>query len=173
MRAVTWTQVAQYIVLIIAYLVPVFWMSSKQSFGLIPQFVYGDTVARLGELESLHQVGTLLPTEAVAGLKALTVLHAAAGEGAMASWKFVTLVLCMMAGTASLPHILMRYFTTPSVETPGSRSLGPCSSFFCCTSLPGACDIHKAAGAGPQPGDRHHWSSHRGFECARMDPERD
>ena len=34
----------------------------------------------------------------------------------MAAWKFVTLVACMMLGTASLPHILMRYFTTPSVS---------------------------------------------------------
>ena len=116
MRAVTWTQVAQYIVLIIAYLVPVFWMSNQQGFGVIPQFVYGDAVARLGELETLHQIGTLVPTETFKGLKALTVLHAAAGESAMASWKFVTLVLCMMAGTASLPHILMRYFTIPSVR---------------------------------------------------------
>ena len=32
------------------------------------------------------------------------------------SWKFFTLAFCMMAGTASLPHILMRYFTTPSVR---------------------------------------------------------
>ncbi|MDH3377293.1 MAG: cation acetate symporter [Gammaproteobacteria bacterium] len=116
MRAVTWTQVAQYIVLIIAYLVPVFWMSNKQGFGLIPQFVYGDAVARLGELETLHQVGILKPAEAVAGLKALTVPHAAAGSSWIDSWRFVTLVLCMMAGTASLPHILMRYFTTPSVR---------------------------------------------------------
>jgi cation/acetate symporter len=116
MRAVTWTQVAQYIVLIIAYLVPVFWMSNKQGFGLVPQFVYGPAVARLGELEILHQVGQLTPTEAVAGLSALVKPHAAAGSTAMDSWKFVTLVACMMAGTASLPHILMRYFTTPSVR---------------------------------------------------------
>ena len=59
MRAVTWTQVAQYIVLIIAYLVPVIWMSNKQGFGVIPQFVYGDAVARITELEVLHQVGVL------------------------------------------------------------------------------------------------------------------
>jgi cation/acetate symporter len=116
MRAVTWTQVVQYIVLIIAYLVPVFWMSNKQGFGLVPQFVYGPAVARLGELEILHQVGQLTPTEAVAGLSALVKPHAAAGSTAMDSWKFVTLVACMMAGTASLPHILMRYFTTPSVR---------------------------------------------------------
>ena len=42
MRGVTWTQVAQYIVLIIAYLVPVIWMSNAQGFGIIPQFTYGD-----------------------------------------------------------------------------------------------------------------------------------
>ncbi len=116
MRAVTWTQVAQYIVLIIAYLVPVIWMSNKQGFGIIPQFVYGEAVARVVELEALHQVGTLKPTEAFAGLRALTVPHAAAGDTALASWKFITLAFCMMAGTASLPHILMRYFTTPSVK---------------------------------------------------------
>jgi cation/acetate symporter len=116
MRAVTWTQVAQYIVLIIAYLVPVIWMSNKQGFGIVPQLVYGDAVARLGELEAMHQVGVLKPVEAVAGLKALTVPHAAAGTTVLDSWRFVTLTLCMMAGTASLPHILMRYFTTPSVR---------------------------------------------------------
>ncbi len=121
MRAVTWTQVAQYIVLIIAYLVPVIWMSNKQGFGVVPQIAYGDAVARLADLEALHQVGVLKPAaEALAaipgGLKALTIEHAAAGTSVMASWKFVTLVACMMAGTASLPHILMRYFTTPSVK---------------------------------------------------------
>ncbi len=42
MRGVTWTQVAQYIVLIIAYLVPIIWMSNKQGFGIIPHFSYGD-----------------------------------------------------------------------------------------------------------------------------------
>ena len=116
MRAVTWTQVAQYIVLIIAYLVPVFWMSSKQEFGLIPQFAYGDAIARLGELEALHKVGEMKPTEAFAGVRALTIEHATAGASALANWKFVTLAFMMMAGTASLPHILMRYFTTPSVR---------------------------------------------------------
>jgi len=114
MRAVTWTQVAQYIVLIIAYLVPVIWMSNKQGFGMIPHFSYGDAVVRIQELEALVGVGTK-PTETIAGVSVLTGLHNAPGEG-MAAWKFVTLALCMMAGTASLPHILMRYFTTPSVR---------------------------------------------------------
>ena len=116
MRAVTWTQVAQYIVLIIAYLVPVIWMSNKQGFGVIPHLVYGDAVARITELEQLHQVGVLKPPEAVAGMSALVNKHSTAAEGAMAAWKFIALTACMMLGTASLPHILMRYFTTPSVR---------------------------------------------------------
>jgi len=116
MRAVTWTQVAQYIVLIIAYLVPVIWMSNKQGFGVIPQLVYGDAVARINELEVLQQVGVLMPPEKVAGLSTLTKLHSAAADSALAAWQFVALAACMMLGTASLPHILMRYFTTPSVR---------------------------------------------------------
>ena len=120
MRAVTWTQVAQYIVLIIAYVVPVVWMSNKQGFGLIPQFGYGEAVAKLAtELEPLHQVGELKPAagETPAGMRALVTPHSAASSDWLAKWKFVTLVLCMMLGTASLPHILMRYFTTPSVRS--------------------------------------------------------
>jgi len=120
MRAVTWTQVAQYIVLIIAYLIPVFWMSSKQGFGIFPHFEYGAAIQRIMELETLHQVGVLKPTGDIAaqfpGLKALTVLHATPGDSAIAAWRFVTLAACMMLGTASLPHILMRYFTTPTVR---------------------------------------------------------
>ena len=117
MRAVTWTQVAQYIVLIVAYVVPVIWMSNKQGFGLIPQLVYGDAVMRITELEAIHGLGTLEAVKgAGAGLKALSIPFVAAGSDALSSWKFVTLVLCMMAGTASLPHVLMRYFTTPSVK---------------------------------------------------------
>ncbi len=128
MRAVTWTQVAQYIVLIIAYLVPVFWMSSKQGFGIFPQFAYGEAINRIQELEVLHQVGKLLPLEKVAGMSSLTTLHATPADSMLASWKFVTLVACMMLGTASLPHILMRYFTTPSVKA--ARSSVAWSLFF-------------------------------------------
>ena len=116
MRAVTWTQVAQYIVLIIAYLVPVIWMSNKQDFGLIPHFSYGDAVARIQELEPLVGLGTAATESApYGGVRILSTPHNDP-QGGMDSWKFVTLALCMMAGTASLPHILMRYFTTPSVR---------------------------------------------------------
>lgn len=114
MRAVTWTQVAQYIVLIIAYLVPVIWMSNTQGFGIIPHFSYGGAASRMAELEALYTLSP--PAEAVPGLSVLTTPHTGP-VGDLAEWKFVTLALCMMAGTASLPHILMRYFTTPSVRS--------------------------------------------------------
>ena len=121
MRAVTWTQVAQYIVLIIAYLIPVFWISNKGGFGVIPHFMLGEEVARLGELEAQfglvkNAAADIKSAGVPGGLKSIAVSHAGVPEGGMAAWKFISLALCMMVGTASLPHILMRYFTTPSIK---------------------------------------------------------
>lgn len=116
MRAVTWTQVAQYIVLIIAYLIPVIWMSNTQGFGIIPHFGYGEAVARIQELEPAVQLGAAaVDKPPFGGVKILSVPHFDP-QGGMQSWSFATLAICMMMGTASLPHILMRYFTTPSVR---------------------------------------------------------
>ncbi|MEW9808144.1 sodium:solute symporter family protein [Mesorhizobium marinum] len=118
MRGVTWTQVAQYIVLIIAYLVPIIWMSNRQGFGIIPHFSYGDAVHRIAELEA--QYGLKPALEAIPGVSVLVnPQNAPEGKG----WAMVSLAICMMAGTASLPHILMRYFTTPSVRS-ARRSVG-------------------------------------------------
>src|SRR5918995_3464830 len=53
MRAVTWTQVAQYIILIIAYLTPVVWLSLKHTGNPIPQIAYGQALAKLTEREKV------------------------------------------------------------------------------------------------------------------------
>ncbi len=102
MRAVTWTQVAQYIVLIVAYLVPVVILST-QKFGIpIPQLTYGTVLSEIQVREA-----------------ALGVSAAASHAVPFARYdplNFFALVLCLMVGTASLPHVLMRYFTTPSVR---------------------------------------------------------
>ena len=111
MRGVTWTQVAQYIVLIIAYLLPLIWMSNKLGYGIIPHFSYGEGVQRIAELEA--QYGLAPAAENVAGVRVLTTPQNAPEGG---GWGMVTLAIAMMTGTASLPHILMRYFTTPSVR---------------------------------------------------------
>ena len=128
MRAVTWTQVAQYIVLIIAYLIPIFWMSWKNGFGIFPHVSLGAEVQRLAELEAQYGLIKNAPDAIKAagvpgGLASISVPHSAVPASGMAAWSYISLAICMMVGTASLPHILMRYFTTPSV-TSARRSVG-------------------------------------------------
>ena len=116
MRAVTWTQIAQYIVLIVAYLTPIVILST-QKFGIpIPELTYGqaiaDITAREGQMvkdglavlctQQACPPGTLRPH--IQPFMNYTPLN------------FFGIIFCMMVGTASLPHILMRYFTTPSVR---------------------------------------------------------
>ncbi|GIX10530.1 sodium:solute symporter family protein [Elioraea sp.] len=111
MRAVTWTQVAQYIVLIIAYLIPAILMSVKLTGVPIPQLMYGIALEKIEALEaSMRAAGqAILPhTQAFVGPNQQFDLNRAIN--------FFALVFCLMVGTASLPHILMRYFTTPSVR---------------------------------------------------------
>jgi cation/acetate symporter len=103
MRAVTWTQVAQYIILIIAYVTPVVFLSWKH-FGVpIPQLMYGQVISEINTIERGLQ--------ATGEVKKLWVDLA---PGGMLNW--FGLCFCMMVGTAGLPHILMRYYTTPSVK---------------------------------------------------------
>jgi cation/acetate symporter len=203
MRAVTWTQVAQYIILIIAYMVPVVWLSVKQTSVPIPQLIYGQQLekvtAREAELikdpkelevraifkaradaltEKLKDVPAALAADKAAAEKKVADLKAAnapaaeiaAAEKALAglpkdaeaakkAWtaqrtgannrsnplanmprhgqqfagdpngdekartafdtsrrNFLALIFCLMVGTAALPHILMRFYTTPSVR---------------------------------------------------------
>ena len=194
MRAVTWTQVAQYIILIIAYMIPVVWLSLNITGVPVPQLVYGKVLERVTErekqltadpveqqvrdifkqraeaaeaklkdlqasydsdkaalakkLEDLKASGAPEP-EVLAAQKALddfpktldaykaklTADKAAATAKAappkphatpfpgkdehardVARRNFLALVFCLMIGTAALPHILMRYYTTPSVS---------------------------------------------------------
>jgi cation/acetate symporter len=107
MRAVTWTQVAQYIILIIAYLIPVIWLSVKKTGIPIPELAYGQALQEIAKLEPA--LGVTKPHSAAfvdaAGAFSMTELA-----------NFLALILCLMVGTASLPHILMRYFTTPNVR---------------------------------------------------------
>ncbi|HJS32770.1 MAG TPA: sodium:solute symporter family protein [Alphaproteobacteria bacterium] len=107
MRAVTWTQVAQYIILILAYLVPLVWLST-QRYGIpIPELTYGQALSQIAQLED--KLGIVKHhTDAFVDAK---------GQFSWVEFNnFWALVLCLMVGTASLPHILMRYFTTPNVR---------------------------------------------------------
>ncbi|MGI9338950.1 MAG: sodium:solute symporter family protein [Gammaproteobacteria bacterium] len=129
MRAVTWTQVAQYIVLIFAYIMPVVWLSIVWDQGFLPQLAYGGLLKDIAELEVQHGLGgeayatvqvcskevTELCTNAKT-VKAITNPHWIPNTDPVALWKYSALIFCLMAGTASLPHVLMRFFTTPSVR---------------------------------------------------------
>lgn len=102
MRAVTWTQVAQYIILIIAYLTPIIWLSLKVTGNPIPQLAYGEVLQQITQLEG--QIG--VPADK------LHVIPFNISDRA----NFLALTFCLMVGTAALPHILMRFYTTPSVK---------------------------------------------------------
>lgn len=102
MRAVTWTQVAQYIVLIIAYLIPAIWMSTVMTGVPIPQLMYGQALQGIMQLEQAQGIAV--------GHTSTFII------GGFDKLNYFLLILCLMVGTASLPHILMRYFTTPSVR---------------------------------------------------------
>ncbi len=194
MRAVTWTQVAQYIILIVAYMLPVVWLSVKHTGVPVPQAVYGYTLEKVtakeaelikdpkeievrgiykarsdAAVEKLKDVNASLAADRAAAQKKLDDLKAAnapapdiaAAAAALAAVpkneadartaytaartsnaaksappirhaepfpgkdeaaqnvarkNFLALVFCLMIGTAALPHILMRYYTVPSVR---------------------------------------------------------
>ena len=108
MRAVTWTQIAQYIVLIIAYLTPIVILSTKHYGIPIPELTYGPAIAEITAREQ-QMLATGLTTAAALKPHIQPFIN-------YSPLNFFAIIFCMMVGTASLPHILMRYFTTPSVR---------------------------------------------------------
>ena len=133
MRAVTWTQVAQYIVLIIAYLTPVIWMSNVQGFGIIPHFDYGGAVHRIQELEPVVKLG-VAATESFKGLRILSTPINATGAP-LESWKFATLGLLhdgRHGVLAAHPDALLHDPVGARGAQVGGHSR--CCSSSCCTS---------------------------------------
>ena len=108
MRAVTWTQIAQYIVLIIAYLTPIVILSTTKYGIPIPQLTYGQAIADITAREQ-QMLAAGLTTAAALKPHIQPFIN-------YSPLNFFAIIMCMMVGTASLPHILMRYFTTPSVR---------------------------------------------------------
>jgi cation/acetate symporter len=156
MKSVTWTQVAQYIILIISYLVPVVYLSFQLFTIPIPELTYGQLLQQnnakelaitadpkeketralwkkeADEVTAKLQAGGLSegdetrltaqrnqalvqarPTAPSETAKFGNTLTVPTGYG---MWNFLALTFCLMVGTAGLPHILTRYYTTPSVK---------------------------------------------------------
>jgi cation/acetate symporter len=105
MKGITYTQVAQYIVLILAYLVPAFFISINLTGNFLPQLGLGADLAGtdVSLLSKLDQVVKDL------GFDQYTTSTA----GSMLNMFFFTVSL--MIGTAGLPHVIVRFFTVPKV----------------------------------------------------------
>ena len=156
MRSVTWTQVAQYIILIISYLVPVVYLSWSIFSIPVPELTYGqllqsnnaraievtrdvkeketralwkqdadDTDAKLkaggvaeDDAEKLKAQRSLAVRQATAPAASddATLGRYLTVPTGVGMWNFLALTFCLMVGTAGLPHILTRYYTTPSVQ---------------------------------------------------------
>lgn len=106
MKGITYTQVAQYCILIFAYLVPVIFISIMMTGNAIPQLGFGGTLAD-GSGDYLLDRLDGLSTEL--GFAAFT-----AGSKPMIDVFFITAAL--MIGTAGLPHVIVRFFTVPRVR---------------------------------------------------------
>ncbi|WP_179315448.1 sodium:solute symporter family protein [Winogradskyella undariae] len=104
MKGITYTQVAQYCVLIFAFMVPAFFISLQMTGNIIPQIGMGGKVEGgaflLDKLDSLH-------TEL--GFHEYT-------SGTKSTWDVFAITLALMAGTAGLPHVIVRFFTVPKVK---------------------------------------------------------
>jgi cation/acetate symporter len=106
MKGITYTQVAQYCVLIFAFLVPAIFISILMTGNPVPQFGFGSTLAdgsNIYLLDKLDQLSTEL------GFAAYTT-----GNKSVIDVFFITAAL--MVGTAGLPHVIVRFFTVPKVR---------------------------------------------------------
>ena len=105
MKGITYTQVAQYCVLIFAYLVPAIFISILVTGNPVPQLGFGDTLVNSSTylLDKLDQVTTDL------GFNAYT-------ENSKSKIDIFCITAALMFGTAGLPHVIVRFFTVPKVS---------------------------------------------------------
>ena len=105
MKGITYTQVAQYCVLIFAYLVPAIFISIMMTNNPNPIFGFGDTLVGSSEylLDKLDRVSTDL------GFGAYT-------EFQRSKIDIFCITAALMAGTAGLPHVIVRFFTVPKIS---------------------------------------------------------
>lgn len=99
MKGITWTQVAQYIILIIAYLVPVIFMSLQLTGNPIPWISYGEIIEKMGALD--RELG-------------ISEYFAPFTNGT--KWQFLALMFTLMCGTAGLPHVIVRFYTVSTMK---------------------------------------------------------
>ncbi len=105
MKGITYTQVAQYCVMIFAYMVPAVYISMMITGNPIPQLGFGSDVVgtNTSVLERLNGLSTEL------GFNTYT-------DGSKSTIDVFFITMALMVGTAGLPHVIVRFFTTPTVR---------------------------------------------------------
>jgi cation/acetate symporter len=119
MKGITYTQVAQYCVLITAYLIPAIFISIMLTGNPVPQLGYGSTLSENGmQILGTDSGGYLL--------QKLNEIHRDLGfpayteRGNKSMIDVFMITAALMVGTAGLPHIIIRFFTTPTIR--GARA---------------------------------------------------
>ncbi|MEE3150824.1 MAG: sodium:solute symporter family protein [Acidobacteriota bacterium] len=112
MKGITYTQVAQYCVLIFAYMVPAIFISLLLTDNVLPQLGFG---SRLADGSGMYLLDRLDGLSEELGFAAYTV-----GQKQTVDVFFITLAL--MAGTAGLPHVIVRFYTVPKVAAARSSA---------------------------------------------------
>ena len=112
MRGITYTQVAQYCVLIVAYLIPAIAVSYQMTGNPVPQLGFGARVVD-GPNAGLFLLETIDVLHRELGFPEYT---AAFVPGKKAMIDVFAITLALMAGTAGLPHVLIRFYTVPNAR---------------------------------------------------------
>lgn len=114
MKGITYTQVAQYVVMIFAYMIPAIFISLQVTDTFLPQFgIFAQTTFAFDSGVQTIPEGTYL-------LHALDTAVTDLGFGAYTQpgnlWNTFMLTTALMLGTAGLPHVIVRFFTVPTVQ---------------------------------------------------------
>lgn len=112
MKGITYTQVAQYVVLIIAFLIPAFAISNQMTGNWFPQVGFGSKIIE-GENAGMYLLETLDKIHRDLGLPEYTAAWVA-GKTSMLNMLLITIAL--MAGTAGLPHVIIRFYTVKNMQ---------------------------------------------------------
>ncbi len=126
MKGITYTQVAQYCVLITAYMIPAIFISVMLTGIPIPQIGFGSQLSEAGMKLLNTDAGFLLAK--LDGLNVELGFTAYTAGGAKSRLDVFMITFALMVGTAGLPHIIIRFFTTPTIR--GARSSAGWALFF-------------------------------------------
>ena len=105
MKGITYTQIAQYVIMIIAYTIPAIFISFMLTGNPIPQIGLGSTIK-----DGTYLLDTLDKIVTDLGFNEYTT------QARLSHFNMFFYTLSLMIGTAGLPHVIMRFFTVPSVK---------------------------------------------------------